>query len=152
MGTFVKTCIANTVVLAAIAVPVFGTGCERQGDPPIEPRALAPIAGAGPQTGAPSASSDPAAAAPGGGDATLSQNDAAITARVKTALMADDQVKGLAIDVDTKDAQVTLKGALDHKDQVTRAVEVAQAIDGVREVVNRLSVKGEDKAADINKG
>lgn len=149
MGTFVKTCIANTVVLAAIAVPVFGTGCERQGDPPVEPRARAPIAGAGPQTGAPGTqgTADSSRA-----EGTLHQADAAITARVKTALMADEQVKGMAIDVDTKDAKVTLKGALDHEDQVARAVEVAQAIEGVREVVNRLSVKGEDKAADINKG
>ena len=149
MGTFVKTCIANTVVLAAIAVPVFGTGCERQSDPPVEPRALAPMAGAGPQTGAPGGQGE---AAPSAAETTLRQSDAAITARVKTALMADEQVKGMAIDVDTKDAQVTLKGALDHEDQVTRAVEVAQAIEGVREVVNRLSVKGEDKAADVNKG
>lgn len=149
MGTFVKTCIANTVVLAAIAVPVFGTGCERQGDPPVEPRALAPIAGASAETGAPG---DKAQAIPVANDTTLRQADAAITARVKTALMADEQVKGLAIDVETKDAQVTLKGALDHKDQVTRAVEVAQAVEGVREVVNRLSVKGEDKAADTSKG
>lgn len=149
MNSFIKTCLANTVVLTAIAVPVFGTGCERQSDPPIEPRAM-PMAGAGPATGAPGTGGS--APEQGSPETTLRQNDSAITARVKTALMADEGVRGTAIEVDTQDAQVTLKGSLDNKDQVTRAVEVARGVEGVREVVNRLSVRGEDRATDTTKG
>ena len=36
--------------------------------------------------------------------------DSTITAKVKTALIADPDVKGLKIDVDTKNGVVTLKG------------------------------------------
>jgi len=143
MSSFVKTWVFETLLLVALAVPVFGAGCERQPDPPVEPRSAAPDPPAVQAAGAP-----PAAIEVGGSRA----DDAAITARVKTALMADDQVKGLAIDVDTRNAEVTLKGALDHKDQVTRALDVARAVEGVRDVINRLTVKGEDKAAQTNQG
>lgn len=149
MSPFVKTWVFETLLLAAIAVPVFGAGCERQADPPVEPRSAAPDAPQVAQAAGASHDGAPPAAIEVGGSRA---DDAAITARVKTALMADDQVKGLAIDVDTRNAEVTLKGALDHKDQVTRAMDVARAVEGVRDVVNRLTVKGEDKAAQTNQG
>lgn len=134
MSSYWKTCISEILLLIAFAVPVFGAGCERQPDPPVEPRSAA--------------SARPQLIEAGG----LRSADAAITARVKTALMADDQVKGLAIDVDTRDGAVTLKGALDNQAQVVRAVGVARGVEGVRDVINRLSVKGEDKAAKTNQG
>jgi hyperosmotically inducible protein len=148
MSSFIKTCISETLLLAALAGPiVLAGGCEQQSDPPIEPRALgsgSTGAGATGPTGAP-----PIETADAGG---VTQADGAITARVKTALMGDEQVKGLRIDVDTQDAQVTLKGALDTEQQVARAMEVARGVDGVRTVINRLTVKGEDKAAQSDKG
>jgi hyperosmotically inducible periplasmic protein len=151
MSSFVKTCVSQVLLLVALAVPVFGAGCERQSDPPIEPRSATPAAA--PQAriaagGAPDAAPEQVAEARG----RASPEDAALTARVKTALMADEQVKGLAIDVDTRDATVTLTGTLDHQTQVARAVEVARSVEGVREVVNRLGVRGEDKAATTNQG
>jgi hyperosmotically inducible periplasmic protein len=66
--------------------------------------------------------------------------------------MGDDQVKGLGIHVETRDAAVMLTGNVDTDEQVTRAVAVARGVTGVREVVNRLSVKGEDKAERSNQG
>ena len=149
MSSFVKTWVFETLLLVALAVPVFGAGCERQPDPPVKPRSAAPDAAQAVRAaGASDAGAPPAAIEVGGSRA----GDAVITARVKTALMADDQVKGLAIDVATRDAEVTLKGALDHKDQVTRAMDVARTVEGVRDVVNRLTVKGEDKAAQTHQG
>jgi hyperosmotically inducible periplasmic protein len=138
MSPFLKTCISETLLLAALAVPVFGAGCERQSDPPVEPRSALSLIGT--------------AEAAENEKRPVRGSDAAITARVKTALMADEQVKGLRIDVDTKDAEVTLKGALDTDEQVARAVTVARTVEGVRDVINRLSVKGEDKAAHSDKG
>jgi len=38
MSSFVKTWVFETLLLVALAVPVFGAGCERQPDPPVEPR------------------------------------------------------------------------------------------------------------------
>jgi hyperosmotically inducible protein len=155
MSSFIKTCVSETLLLAALAGPiVLAGGCEQQADPPVEPRALgtgAAGAGATGPTGAPQAApqAPPTETADSGG---IKHTDGAITARVKTALMGDDQVKGLGIDVDTQDAQVTLKGALETEQQVARAVEVARGVDGVRTVINRLTVKGEDKAAQSDKG
>jgi hypothetical protein len=146
MSSFIKTCVSETLLLAALAGPiVLAGGCEQQADPPVEPRALGAGAGAGAigPTGAPNEIAD------SGG---VQHTDGALTARVKTALMGDEQVKGLRIDVDTRDAQVTLKGALETEQQVARAMEVARGVDGVRSVINRLTVKGEDKAAQSDKG
>ncbi len=67
--------------------------------------------------------------------------DSAVTAKVKTALLADDNVKGLRIDVDTSDGVVTLNGNADTQANMARAETVAKGIDGVKSVQNRLTVK-----------
>jgi hyperosmotically inducible protein len=67
--------------------------------------------------------------------------DAAITAKVKSALMADPDVKALQIDVDTKDGVVTLNGRVDQRTNVNKAVHIAQGVDGVRSVENHLSAQ-----------
>lgn len=143
MSSFIKTCVSETLLLTALAVPAVLGGCEHSSDPPVEPRALGAATTSAPPA-APVQSAEPRD--------SMSQTDPAITARVKTALMADEQVKGLRIDVDTRDAQVTLQGALDSDEQVARAMEVARGVAGVRDVINRLTVKGEDKAAESDKG
>ena len=68
-------------------------------------------------------------------------DDAAITAKVKTALIGEPDLEALKIDVDTADGVVTLTGTVDSRTKVTRAVQVAQAVQGVRSVDNRLTVK-----------
>ena len=67
--------------------------------------------------------------------------DAAITAKVKTALLADPDVKALQIDVDTHDGVVTLNGTADGRNNVDKAVQIAKGIDGVKSVENRMTVK-----------
>ena len=67
--------------------------------------------------------------------------DAAITAKVKTAFLADADVKGLQVDVDTRDGVVTLSGTLDKAANVDRAATIARGIEGVKSVENRLTVK-----------
>jgi len=156
MSSFIKTCVSETLLLTALAVPVvLAGGCEQQSDPPVEPRALGVGTRGGASTvgaasGTPAAAPAPVEVADQRG--SMKNTDPGITARVKTALMSDEQVKGLRIDVDTQDAQVTLKGALDSDEQVARAMDVARGVAGVREVINRLTVKGEDKAAQSDKG
>jgi len=68
--------------------------------------------------------------------------DLAITARVKTALAADEQLSALSIDVDTVDGVVSLSGPAPSTDAIERATVLAQAVDGVTEVDNRLVVDG----------
>lgn len=65
--------------------------------------------------------------------------DAAITAKVKTALLADDSVKGLRIDVDTRDGIVSLTGTVDNPGNIERAATLAKAVDGVKSVDNKLT-------------
>jgi len=72
------------------------------------------------------------------GDATV---DAAITGKVKAQFLADADVKGLSIDVDTKDGVVTLNGSADKAGNVDKAVSIAKATDGVKSVENKLTVK-----------
>ena len=68
-------------------------------------------------------------------------DDGAITAKVKTALLADPDVKGLMIDVDTKNGVVTLKGTADKPANRDRAVAIAKDTSGVKSVENQLVVK-----------
>ena len=68
-------------------------------------------------------------------------DDGAITAKVKTALLADPDVKGLRIDVDTKNGVVTLKGTADKSANRDRAVAIAKDTSGVKSVENQLVVK-----------
>jgi hyperosmotically inducible periplasmic protein len=68
------------------------------------------------------------------------QTDPGITTAVKGKLAADDVVKSYRIDVDTKDHVVTLNGAVDTPAARERAVQLARNTDGVRDVVDRLTV------------
>ena len=91
----------------------------------------------------PSPAMDKAASATERGMAKAGEaiGDAAITGKVKTALIADPDVKALKIDVDTKDNVVTLNGSADTKAHADKAVTIAKGIEGVKSVENRLSVK-----------
>ena len=68
--------------------------------------------------------------------------DAAITAKVKSALVAEDDVRSLAIDVDTNDGRVVLEGEVPTAEQSMRIEQLAQAVEGVLSVENRLKVVG----------
>jgi osmotically-inducible protein OsmY len=69
------------------------------------------------------------------------ETDPGVTTAVKAKLAADDTVKAYRIDVDTQDKVVTLKGEVDTAGARTRAVELAKATAGVRDVVDQLVVK-----------
>ena len=69
-------------------------------------------------------------------------DDATITSKVKTALIADPNLKGLSIDVDTQQNVVTLNGTVASDTARTDAERVAKQVEGVREVKNNLLVKG----------
>lgn len=62
-------------------------------------------------------------------------DDAWIATKVKSQLLADEQVKGTDINVDVKGNVVTLTGTAPSLEARTKAVELAQATRGVRSVV-----------------
>ena len=73
--------------------------------------------------------------------ATAKMGDAAITGSVKTALIAEPNLKALQIDVDTVNGVVTLTGQVDNSDQKSRAIQVAQGVSGVASVKDNLTTK-----------
>ena len=66
--------------------------------------------------------------------------DAAVTTAVKSKLLADPDVGGLKIDVDTRDGNVTLTGTVATAAEKAQAVKIARATDGVKHVVDNLKV------------
>ena|SRR5688572_12938109 len=68
-------------------------------------------------------------------------DDAALTAKVKTALIADRRLNGLSIDVDTSDNVVTLNGTVASEEFRRQAEQLASAVAGVKAVKNNLTVK-----------
>jgi hypothetical protein len=68
------------------------------------------------------------------------QTDSGITTAVKTKLAADDTVKAYQVDVDTNNHVVTLKGDVDTSAARERAVMIARNTDGVRDVIDQLTV------------
>ena len=65
-------------------------------------------------------------------------DDAAITAKVKTAILAEPGLKATEINVDTKDAVVTLTGTVPSAPLKDRAKEIASSVNGVRSVQDNL--------------
>jgi hyperosmotically inducible protein len=121
------------LLVAAVAV-----GCGRTETPappaPTVPPAAAPLPPAAPGTTAP---------APPPATSTVGQkvDDATITAKVKTALLADPDVKGTDINVDTSAGVVSLKGVTANQAQADKAVQIARGVEGVSNVQSQLTVK-----------
>ena len=78
-----------------------------------------------------------------GNAAVDATSDAALTATVKTKLLADSRTSGLRIDVDTKDKVVTLTGRVASAAERRTAVQIAKDTDGVRNVRDNLTVGGQ---------
>ncbi len=68
-------------------------------------------------------------------------DDSVITAKVKTAILTDPELKVLQIDVETFKGVVQLSGFVDSRQMATRAVELAGTVNGVKGVKNSLIVK-----------
>lgn len=71
----------------------------------------------------------------------VAADDTAITAKVKAAILAEPGLKSLQINVDTKDATVTLTGNVDNDSLRDRAKQIVMSTEGVKNVVDNLSVK-----------
>jgi osmotically-inducible protein OsmY len=68
-------------------------------------------------------------------------SDSWITTKVNSALLADPQVSGMAIQVETLRGTVQLSGFVDSYFQKNHAAEIARSIDGVKEVKNDIRLK-----------
>ena len=125
IDTFPKLRVA--VLLAAAAL--LATGCGPRSDADTAAKLQDPSAGI---------------VAKGSEDAVgtdQSVEDSELTTKVREAILADPQLQSQQIVVETKDAAVTLTGTVDSPSLRERAVELADSVDGVAQVQDRLKVR-----------
>ncbi len=67
-------------------------------------------------------------------------DDQGLVLAVKSKLLADSEVSGLDINVDSFKAVITLKGVVETPEEAAKAIEIAQGVSGVKEVVSKLFV------------
>jgi hyperosmotically inducible periplasmic protein len=75
--------------------------------------------------------------------AAVAVDDAAITTKVKSAVLAEPGLKSLQIDVDTKNGVVTLSGTVDTPALKERAMQITQNVNGVKSVTDNLAIKSQ---------
>jgi hyperosmotically inducible protein len=68
-------------------------------------------------------------------------DDSAVTASVKSTLVADKAANLTRIEVDTNRGVVTLNGVVESGEQKARAEQLARRVDGVTGVNNNLQVR-----------
>ena len=68
-------------------------------------------------------------------------DDAVLSTKVTTSILGDSQLKVMQIDVETYKGIVSLSGFVDSTSAMTRAVELARTVKGVKSVHNGLIVK-----------
>jgi len=67
--------------------------------------------------------------------------DGSITAAIKMKFANDEVVSASNIDIDTNNGVVTLNGTVANQTEANRAVELAQAVDGVKNVRSNLIIE-----------
>ncbi|TDK67095.1 BON domain-containing protein [Sapientia aquatica] len=68
-------------------------------------------------------------------------DDSVITTKVKSALLTDSQIKSFDIQVVTRNGEVQLSGFVKNDAQLKHAVDVAQTIEGVKSVLNHMTLQ-----------
>ena len=86
---------------------------------------------------------DPSVVTPLSSPVTLGNqvDDTVITSSVKSALLADDLVKGMDLQVETHKGVVQLSGFVDSQAQIDQAMTLARGVAGVLTVENGVTVK-----------
>lgn len=135
-------------VLTALALSATLAACGRQQDDELAaPRMDGPVA----ESNRGAKDADPREARQATVDSQMSaqqaaettarvSSDMAITAKVNAALVADDELKAMQINVNTHDGQVTLTGKAPDPNARERATMLASNVDGVKIVNNQLVV------------
>ena len=81
-------------------------------------------------------------------NANAALEDLTITARVKTALLNDQQLDATRIGVSTVDGVVTLSGTVKTPAEAARAIEVTRATTGVKDVKSTLRTVDQARTPD----
>ena len=145
----------------AVALSILMTGCGQRQEEARAPATGAAVPAA-PATSAavpaapadtPAVATAPAASTgtpPVGTTVGTKIDDSVVTARVKSALLADPAVRGLEIKVETRKGLVLLSGFVDSQARIDNAIALTRKVEGVRDVENGMTLK-EGKATVGNK-
>ncbi|RFC34459.1 MAG: hyperosmotically inducible protein [Candidatus Nitrotoga sp. MKT] len=68
-------------------------------------------------------------------------DDSIITTKVKSKLLADQDIKGFDLKVETHKGDVLLSGFVDNQAQIDHAIMVTRSVEGVKNVDNKVSLK-----------
>ena len=68
-------------------------------------------------------------------------DDTVVTAKVKSALLADADIKSFDLKVETRKGMVQLSGYVNNQTQVDRAIAATRAVEGVKSVENGITLK-----------
>jgi hyperosmotically inducible protein len=68
-------------------------------------------------------------------------SDNLIIDQVRIKLSADTEVKGGALEVDSKAGVVTLSGPVENERQKDKAAKLAKKVKGVKQVINNITIK-----------
>lgn len=143
---------SKVAIAASLMAVLFAAGCERRTPPeeaagstptPTAPSESPAAAGVTPPTPVPeTAPASPSVPADAGAkSAGQMVDDTVITTKVKSALLADSDVKGLDVVVETSKGVVSLSGAVNNQTQIDRAAKIAGDVEGVNSVLNNLTIK-----------
>jgi hyperosmotically inducible periplasmic protein len=123
-----------TWIIAAAFAAALATGCDRNSPTDSAASKMDQSVGQTEQKTDQMASSAPSGVQSGAkqdaGNVADAMGDAAITAKVKTAMVTEPGLKAAQIDVDTSNGIVKLTGSVDTKQSIDRAIQVAQAVSG----------------------
>ena len=138
MGRIKGTMLITALGFAALVT----TGCEQkaQGDKFGQKSDQANPSVMG-KLGPPGGKAEQPANADQAGSKASGIDDTMITTKVKAALLAEPGLKSAQINVATKDATVTLSGAVDSDIMRDRAKQIALSTEGVKNVVDNMSPK-----------
>ncbi len=127
------------VGLVALVLAAALAGCNRTPTDQAQESSTAPSSASPATDGAGSAANGTASTDASRLQATV--DDTTVTAKVKAALLASDGIQGTDISVETQQGVVILTGKVADASQAERATQIAQSVEGVRSVDNRLTTR-----------
>jgi hyperosmotically inducible protein len=77
-------------------------------------------------------------------------SDSAITTEIKAKFLADKDINGLAIKVETNNGMVTLSGEVPTQEMIDHSISLARGVDGVKGIDNHLAIaKDKSKMSNV---
>ena len=70
-------------------------------------------------------------------------DDSIVTAKIKSKFLADPDIKGFDLKVETRKGDVHLSGFVDNQAQIDRVIMITHSIEGVKNVNNQMSLKSD---------